>query len=307
MLPLAILGILAVAYLATRSTSSRSPTTAEGSAGDFQSEFKKFLIPIDTPTSGRSTPGFGASERLFGPSESDLPFDPSALFGFEMPFDPFTAQPFDPMGDKFSIPDLLDAARSAPKAALPKGAYIADVGADASSPQLDDRVLVFVEYGPSGSRVGVGEGLYYGPTSNYDGEPAYVTVDRIAEVGDGDLAYGRYDVPASKRRYEQSYLAKVLWTPIDPSSADLVAVENPPTLAKEDKLTLVAKDTLGNTVVWIGQVYAARSDGAYDVILQKAYKVLKDVGVGKISPPFNLAQALVTLAPTQLVNPKSIP
>lgn len=308
MLPLALLGLAVAAfYLATRSSTPTNETSSGGSGkspGDFESEFKKYLIPSDAPTSGRTTPGGGASERLFGPSETDLPLDPSVLFG--LPFDP-TKMFFEPVtGDMLSIPDLMSSARGATKVALPKDERFADAGADAYDAKVDDRVLVFVT-GEDSSRVGVMEGLYYGPTSNYDTDSATVTVDRIAEVGSGDLAYGRYVIPPSKRRYEQTYVSRVVWTPVDPSSLDLVAVIDPPKLGKGDKLTLVAHDTVGNNVVWIGQVHEARSDGSYDVILQKAYKVLRDVGVGKISPPFNLAQALVNLQPSQLVNPKSIP
>lgn len=318
MLPLAaLIGLVAAVWYVTRGAAAEGRLAAPvAPAADKESEMKKLLFPSDVPAtrsvSDESGKGYVAS---YGPDgSSDFPFDPAVLFGA------FTPPSVDLSTDLASgIPVDLggflggSAARAIPVVTLPKSATFDENFGYAAAPlETDTRVLFAVdmpstEGGSGEERAGVLEGLYYGPSRNFTYEGATVVVDRIADVGAGDLQPGKYAIPPSRRNGDHSYLEVVTWQPVTPESLDMISVINPPKLDKGDKLTLAAKDGVGNTVVWIGQVHESLSDGRYDVILQKAYKVLTDIGDGKISPPLLLSQALVRLAPTMLVNPKSIP
>jgi hypothetical protein len=314
MFPLAsaILGLVAVVWYVTR-------PTKDAEVED--------LLPTDVPTTsappsptGESVWSAEPAAALYGPEgSSDLPFDPSVLFGAGTPalpgVDLSTGVPTDiTSGLPMDLGGFLgNAARAIPVATLPKNATLDDSFGYAPTPlETDTRVLFAVdmpstEGGSGKERAAILEGLYYGPSKNFSYEGATVVVDRIADLGVGDLVAGKYAIPPSKYASEHSYLEVVTWLPEKPESLGMTSVVNPPALVKGDKITLAAKDTVGNAVVWIAQVHEVLSDGRYDVILQKAYKVLTDVGYGKISPPLLLSQALVRIAPTMFVNPKSIP
>ncbi len=261
---------------------------------------KEELLPPPKATDaapGGAAPSGGTKEGLFG---VDAPFDPSVIFG---------AAAGSGSVD-WSLPGLLSATRSSPASGLPSGAYVAQSVDPAAAPiESGERVTFVVEQiaGDGKDELAVLEGIYSGPSNNLSYEGATVTVDRTALSGSTEMAAGKYSIPASKRDYEQTYVARVAWTPAAPDSAGLAAISAPP-LTEGDKLTLVCRDAYGNTVIWIGQVEGGSfASGSYDVVLQKAYRVLRDVGEGKISRPFFMSQAMVKLPTNWLVDPKSIP
>lgn len=245
--------------------------------------------------------GGGTKSSLFGFDETP-PFDPTAVFASGWGLGDAT---------KWSLPEVLNASRAAPSAGLPEGAHVTPNYDPALAPiESGERVTFEVEQTVGGStkKLGVLEGIYSGPSKNLSYEGATVTVDRTAESGELELSAGKYAIPASKQNYEQSYLSRVVWRAVTPESVGMGAIVAPPLVAG-DQLTLVCKDAFGNTVVWIGQVAAdgPATTGSYNVSMQKAYKVLKDVGAGKISRPFFASQAVVALPFGWLADPKTIP
>lgn len=262
---------------------------------------KEELLPPPKATDtapGGAAPSGGAKEGLFG---VDAPFDPTVIFGAGAGSGSLV---------DWSLPGLLSATRSSPASGLPAGAYVAQSVDPAAAPIESGERVTFVVEQPAGvgkDELAVLEGIYSGPSNNLSYEGATVTVDRTALSGSTEMAAGKYSIPASKRNYEQTYVARVVWTSAAPDSAGLTAISAPP-LAEGDKLTLVCRDAYGNTVIWIGQVEGGSfASGSYDVVLQKAYRVLRDVGEGKISRPFFMSQATVKLPTNWLVDPKSIP
>jgi hypothetical protein len=287
-----LLGLVGLVWFTLRGGNA-SPSPSPAPTPTFKGE----LIPLDAPKGG-------VSESLFGAGET--PFDPLSIFGtaaipsLDLSTGGTSGAPFD-LGGFLS--------RAAPKAEVPAGVQV-DETYDAAQAPLDSGVRVLMrlsqKFGDEERSAGVVEGLYSGPEEDLKGQPATIVVDRIAESGALELFAGRYNVPPSKRDYEHSYLERVAWTPLSPEAAGLTAVANPPQLGNGDKLTLVARDTVGNVVVWIAQVEAALK-GSYEVVLHTAYKMIKDVGEGKISRPYDHEQATVVLPTTALVNPASIP
>lgn len=240
----------------------------------------------------------GSKEGLFGDAEA--PIDLSALFG--------TSAPGTPAGG-WSLSELLGASRSASPTALPERSYVAQSPSPAIAPLMSgERVTFTLERNVDGAKdqVAVLEGIYSGPEDKLSLNTASVAVDRVALSGAEEIAAGRYAIPASKRDYEHSYVSRVAWKPVAPSEAGLKSIAAPP-LSVGDKLTLVAEDDFGTRVVWIGMVTGGSAESGYEVSLYSAYKVLRDVGEGKISRPFFSSQATVKLPSTWLVDPKSIP
>jgi hypothetical protein len=309
------IGAITLAWLWSRSGTRDVTVAPEGSVPG-ESQFKKYLIPEETKGLGRGVSeglgGSGGGSGAYSESLTDasLPFDPWAVFGAAtVPgLDLSTGVPTDATsGLPVDLGTFLGTSRAVPNAVLPKGAYVAKTYDPAPAP-LYGRVTFTVQaLGPDGVEdLDVLEGTYAGPQDDLTDE-SVVVVDRVARNGVGNLQPGRYSIPASKWKYEHTYLSKVTWTAVAPESVGLVAVVNPPKLAKEDMLTLVAKDVYDNTVVWIGIVEDVADDGTYDVSIMKNYRVIHDSGDGVIPRPQALQQALVKLKPNMLVNPKSIP
>ena len=253
---------------------------------------KADLVPTPSAVSGA-----GAAESLAG---RDAPFDPLALLGSALPA----------RESGWTLSDMLDATRAASKVSVPSDAYVGASYEPAQAPlEPGERVTFRVESGDAYSKDYLGslEGIYSGPSDDLSEGPASVAVDREAESGSREMASGRYTIAASPRRYEHAFLSRVVWSPVAPASKGLASVSNPPELVEGDKLTLVAVDAFGTTVVWIGQVEGGSASSGYEVVLHKAFKTLRDVGEGKISAPFVDSQARVKLPSTWLVAPASIP
>lgn len=191
-------------------------------------------------------------------------------------------------------------------ASLPTGLTPGVVSFGADAPLQSGERMTFEVVDTDGASRGALEGTFSGPYDPDEG-PSTVLVDRVAlSRGTSFDVPGKYTIPASSKHSYHDRLRRVVWSVRDPAEKDLKGFSDSFKLDPGDKITVLLRDDFGTYVVGIAQVREVKDDGTYKALLLSPYATLTDEGRGEVTFTRMLAQGLVDVKFSQLVDPKSL-